>query len=544
VKGDIFFIRKLWEKYTKFIMNTSFFKKNPVPMLKEDFSELFYSIEKLEKEGVDLKSFFAEEKNRIKYLKKVKIIDINEAGIKFLESEIEEEYQGHFFNERIIKHLKSVGEDKLNFIIEKKQYFTTESIIQTKTGEDRNVIISLILDENSKENYSNVLFSIVNITAQKLVESEINLLKVDWKCIFDAVPEMIVVLDKDYNILDVNDSVLTILNKSRKFCINKKCYNIFHNLDSSPDYCLLKKVIETKRICNVEYYTDNIIREDGSSSPDIYSLSAHPLYDKDGEITRIVHISHNVTENRLSERKLRKTLQDLKEKNEDLLSFAYVASHDLQAPLRKIIAFNSLIKENCYGKISDETNNYFDRMTSSAERMRKLINDLLEYSKISTKSNTFDEVDLNKVVKEVVENIMDDKIKEVDVQINYELLPIIKCDRSQILQLFQNILSNSIKFRSKERKLVVGIFFAFSEDNKVCTLSISDNGIGFDMKYKDTIFNTFTKLHGIDEFPGSGIGLAICKRIVKRHKWEIFVESVIDDYTVFKIVIPMEKKGI
>ena len=255
------------------------------------------------------------------------------------------------------------------------------------------------------------------------------------------------------------------------------------------------------------------------------------IHDKNGIPQEIQAIGYDVTD--LKEKEI-----ELKRSNKDLENFAYVASHDLQEPLRKIISFENLLMENIEktkGYIDEEGKYFLDKIRNSASRMKSMINDLLDYSRITRSEDPFVECDINELIYEILENELENRVKESNAEINIEKsIPNAFCNPSQIKQMFLNILSNCMKFRDNKRNLIIGIYYEKIEYNNV-VLIIEDNGIGFEDKYNEDIFKSFQKLHSRNEYPGSGIGLAICKRIAERHGWEITANGKIGEGT--KIII-------
>jgi light-regulated signal transduction histidine kinase (bacteriophytochrome) len=222
-----------------------------------------------------------------------------------------------------------------------------------------------------------------------------------------------------------------------------------------------------------------------------------------------------------TESELKDALANLKRSNEDLQQFAYIASHDIKEPLRAIISFSELLEYE-YSDILDENGKeYLEFITDGASRMKTLINDLLTYSRIKTNAKHPKLVDLNDILEDVKKNLSE-AIKETNATIVYEDMPSIKVDRTQTLQLFQNLIINAIKFRGEEPpKIKVGV--RKTENN--WKFYVQDNGIGIEKEYFERIFGIFQRLHTREEYDGSGIGLAICKRIVERLGGKIWVES-------------------
>jgi len=231
----------------------------------------------------------------------------------------------------------------------------------------------------------------------------------------------------------------------------------------------------------------------------------------------------------------------LKASNRDLEEFASVAAHDLQEPLRKVEAFGDRLAMELGSDLSDRARDSLQRMSSATIRMRALIQNLLTYSKVATKSTPFANVDLSTVFALVVEDVHDASAVEVGD------LPSIGADEDQMYQLFLNLVSNALKFRSDSQVPVVQVTGQILNGEAVdlpgewCEIAVSDNGIGFDDHYADRIFGVFQRLNGRNEYEGTGIGLAICRRIVERHGGIITADSVVGEGSTLTIRLPVEQ---
>jgi PAS domain S-box-containing protein len=245
-------------------------------------------------------------------------------------------------------------------------------------------------------------------------------------------------------------------------------------------------------------------------------------------------------ERRVKERtkELEKTNVILERSNRELEDFAYVASHDLQEPLRKIQAFSNLLEEEYASKLGDGAD-YLGRMRNAAARMSTLIDDLLAFSRVTTKGRVFSKTNLEEIAYEVL-NDLETRITKSDGKVTVEKLPTIDADPMQMRQLFQNIISNALKFHRPEVPPIVNIS-ATTKDTKVL-IKISDNGVGFDEKYLDRIFSVFQRLHGKESYEGTGIGLAVCRKITERHNGTITAKSTIGRGSTFIITLPKEQK--
>ncbi len=257
-------------------------------------------------------------------------------------------------------------------------------------------------------------------------------------------------------------------------------------------------------------------------------------------------------ESRIAERtqELSVYSEELARSNRELEDFAFVASHDLQEPLRKIRAFGNRL-ESGYNDVFDERGkDYLARMLNAAERMSMLISDLLAFSRVSTRGKEFDDVDLANVIKSVMSDL-EIAIDEKSAQIDVSDMPVVRGDKSQLEQLFLNLLSNALKFQSDGVTPIVSITAtdATSEDVKDILISdehdwikitVTDNGIGFEQSFAEKIFAPFQRLHGRSEYKGTGIGLAVCRRIVERHNGQISATSKLGEGATFSIIIPKD----
>ncbi|MBI9035986.1 MAG: PAS domain S-box protein [Bacteroidales bacterium] len=231
--------------------------------------------------------------------------------------------------------------------------------------------------------------------------------------------------------------------------------------------------------------------------------------------------------------------QELDRSNKELVQFAYIASHDLQEPLRKVQAFGSRLSDK-YSEVLDEKGlDYLARMQSAASRMQNMVNDLLTYSRVTTQAKPFEMVDLN----EILNNSMDDlylQISKSNAMISKTNLPVIEGDSIQISQVFNNLISNSIKYVKKDVSPVIDISVK-NNHNHSTTLIFNDNGIGFNMEFTDLIFQAFQRLHGRQEYDGTGIGLSVVKKIIERHRGKIWAESSPGTGSTFFVQLPIRQ---
>lgn len=250
-------------------------------------------------------------------------------------------------------------------------------------------------------------------------------------------------------------------------------------------------------------------------------------------------VGRDITERLQQDATLRQTLADLNARNRELQDFALIASHDLQEPLRKIRAFSDRLQQRHAAQLADEARDYLDRTSQAAGRMQVLIDDLLAYSRVSARGKPFSRVDLQAVMAGVVEDL-ETALEASGGRVEVEHLPTIDADRTQMRQLFQNLLSNALKFRSPGRPPLIRVEARArdGEDGLEWTLLFEDNGIGFEPRYAAKVFAPFQRLHARQQFDGTGIGLAIVRRIVERHRGSIEAEGRPGEGAIFTIRLP------
>jgi len=277
-----------------------------------------------------------------------------------------------------------------------------------------------------------------------------------------------------------------------------------------------------------------MVRPDGSHYD--VSISAAPLKKSDGTIMGAVSILSDISERKQAEEALKNYAKQLELLNQDLQEFAFVASHDLHEPLRKIQSFGDTLNRRYKDRLGEEGQDFLNRMTGAARRMQELLQGLLNYSRVTTRTNPFKEIDLNKVVEDTISDL-ELALGRAGGCIEVGALPRIEADEPQMRQLFQNLIGNAMKYQYKGNKPLVKIYSEIEGDT--CRIFVEDNGIGFEEKYVDVIFKPFQRLHGLSsEYEGTGMGLAICRKIVERHGGSITAASQPEKGSRFIITLP------
>jgi len=277
--------------------------------------------------------------------------------------------------------------------------------------------------------------------------------------------------------------------------------------------------------CIKQGATDYVLKDGLARLPEVIRRALREKYERS--------LRHQAEED------LAKKVDELARSNADLEQFAYVASHDLQEPLRMVAAYTQLLSERYRGKLDDNADKFIGYASEGALRMQVLIQDLLAFSRVGRANAANSTVDCNAVVEEV-RQILTASIQESNAVVNHSDLPAVWTDRTQMMQVFQNLVGNALKFRGRKPP---EIFVHAEKDGHQWTFSVRDNGIGIAPEFAENIFVVFQRLHARTEYPGNGIGLAICKKIVERNGGRIWVESQSGTGSTFKFTIPLRAPG-
>jgi PAS domain S-box-containing protein len=251
------------------------------------------------------------------------------------------------------------------------------------------------------------------------------------------------------------------------------------------------------------------------------------VYDDSGRSDRLLGITLDITERKLAQEALQRS-------NKELEQFAYVASHDLQEPLRAVVGFLQIIQSRYGDQIDEKGRHFIERSVQAGNRMQRLIRELLTLSRVTSKGETFAPTDLNHIVKDVLENLQT-TIREKNIKITCADLPILTVDAGQIQRLFQNLIMNAVKYNQSPKPI---IDIDCREQDDVYQFFVKDNGIGISPEFHQRIFMLFQRLHTESEYPGTGLGLALCKKIIERHCGKIWVESQGKEGSTFNFTLP------
>ena len=356
-----------------------------------------------------------------------------------------------------------------------------------------------------------------------------------YKMIEEVEDYSILLLNKDGVIETSNQGTKKIKRYKREEIIGKTFRILYTQEDRDrglPDQ-LLQEATKTGLVSHEGWR----VRKDGSNFWGSVVITA--LHDENENVIGFSKVTRDLTEKKRAEDRMLEYAEKLEQKNEELEQFAYVASHDIQEPLRKIIAFGDLLQLNYSSVLSEKGKDYVLRMQNASKRMMKLIDNLLTFSRINKHAEPFKLTDLNKIIDHVV-NDLDFTIKDKNARITVDRLPKIMGRPLQLQQLFQNLISNSLKFNESKIPDIYITSDTIKDDAEGCfRIHVKDNGIGFNIEYKERIFETFQRLHGNAEYSGNGLGLAICKKIVEAHRGSITAESKEGKGADFVVTFPL-----
>jgi len=382
---------------------------------------------------------------------------------------------------------------------------------------------SPVMDESGQP--AGVLAIVEETTRRVRAEQELRESEARFRIISNAAPNFVWTLGPDGEQTYINEYGLKFLGVSLEEILKNSWAPYLHPNDVEPARQALSKAIETRTIYRLEH---RIRRADGEYRWVL--SSANPSFLPNGELYAYVGSSIDITDRKHAEEELLSYARQLERSNQELEQFATIASHDLSEPLRKIQAFTGILEDH----VLDEGKDYLKRMNSAASRMRLLMDDLLTLSRVNRKGQPFKAINLNEALKTVLDD-MQITLLQTNASVRIEPLEAVQGDESQVRQLLQNIIGNAIKYHRDGVEPVVTI--SGKPVGDFYEVTIADNAIGIKEDYFERIFEPFQRLHGIDKYPGTGMGLAICRKIVERHGGTIQVQSVPGEGSQFSFTL-------
>lgn len=380
-----------------------------------------------------------------------------------------------------------------------------------------------------------------NISSRKKASEDLAESKSRMAAIIETAVDGIITIGRKGIVESINPAAAKLFGYASEEVIGNNIKMLMPEPDKSQHDQYLKnhRTTKVKKIIGIGREVTGR-RKDGTKFP--FHLGVSEV--KFGNKSIYTGILHDLSDRKIAEEKMRRYAQALERSNRELQDFAYVSSHDLQEPLRKIRAFGDRLKIKEGDNLGEKGKDYLDRMLNAATRMQRLITDLLQFSRVGTRSKPFELIDLNAILAGVLSDL-EIAIEKSHAKIKVDDLPTIEADETQMRQLFQNLISNAMKFRKENEPPHIEIkselhqktaHLISTPGDTFVKIFVKDNGIGFDAKYKKKVFQIFQRLEG-RKFEGSGIGLAICKRIANRHGGDIQAVSEIGKGTTFEITL-------
>jgi PAS domain S-box-containing protein len=400
-----------------------------------------------------------------------------------------------------------------------------ERVLMVPGGKQTPIIKSVIPVSIKGHNY--LLESMFDITDLKKAETTLRENENYLRAIFDFVQTGLIMIDPEtHQIVDVNPAAVNMIGTDRNKIIGSICHKFICPADQGK--CPITDLHQT-----VDHSERVLLTTGGKRLPIIKSVTSIKSHGR----TYLLESFFDITELKKAEEELQKKSAELTRSNLELRHFAYIASHDLQEPLRAISGFTELLAKRYHGKLDERADKYIGFIMEGTSRMQQMIQDLLTYSRVESQGHEFERTDSNASLDQALANLQV-LIEENNAIITNDPLPGITADRDQITSLFQNLIANAVKFHKPG--VIPKIHVSARQNENNWEFFVADNGIGIDPKYEDRLFRIFSRLHTKSEYPGTGIGLAMCKRIVDRHGGAIWLKSAPDAGTTFYFTIPVK----
>jgi len=342
-----------------------------------------------------------------------------------------------------------------------------------------------------------------------------------------SIGEGVITTDVKGRIVLVNKAAETLTGWAQREAIGTPLdvvFRIIHDMTGEPRQNPAAKVLESRTLVELADHTLLVSRDGVERS---LAMTAAPILSDKESLIGVVLVFRDITQRRLA--------ADLARSNAELEQFAYVASHDLQEPLRMVSSYVQLLARRYKGQLDADADDFIGFAVDGAKRMQDLVNDLLAYSRVGTRANPFERTDCEAVLALALGNL-EFAIEESGAQVTHDALPVVVADGPQLAQVLQNLVANSIKFRSEQPPRIHVSATSIGDEWVFC---VRDNGIGIDQQYHERVFVLFQRLHTRREYPGTGIGLAICRRIAERHGGRIWVESELGEGSAFHFAVPI-----
>jgi PAS domain S-box-containing protein len=356
--------------------------------------------------------------------------------------------------------------------------------------------------------------SLIYAIERKRSEMAVLQAKEEWELTFNSVPDLIVVLDCQHRIIRANKAMADRLGVNQEKCAGLPCFEAVHGLSYPPEFCPHSLTCQDGK----EHITD--VHEPRLGGD--FSVSTTPIINKQGVITGSIHVARDITDRKRAEEDLKRNAAALEAANKELEAFSYSVSHDLRAPLRSMDGFSEALLTDYNDKLEETGIDYLNRIRQASQTMSQLIDDILKLSRVTRSDMRLDKVNLSELASSIAAEL---KAVQPDREAEFIIVPdlIVNADKQLLQVLLRNLLENAWKYTGKCSKTRIEL--GVNRQDGQTVYFVKDNGIGFDMKYADKLFQPFQRLQTSKEYPGTGIGLATVQRVVRRHGGSIRAES-------------------
>lgn len=408
-----------------------------------------------------------------------------------------------------------------------------EHTIMMADGEKRFIIVRYGIIKDAEGRTIKTYGANQDITELKMAEKELRESELKYRTLFNSSPDSTILVGTDGNLMDVNLAAQEVAGLSKENLAGKHFTELNLLLDEEMPLHI-KKVSQILEGKSLKPYESRFIDRSGKVR---YVETYLKALKKDDEIFAFNVIAHDITERKKAEEKLKEIIDELERSNYELQQFAYITSHDLQEPLRTIASFTQLLERRYRGQLDSDADEFIEFIVDAAVRMKEMIQGLLEYSRVGTQKVEFKEVNMNVELGQALSNLHA-LITKNRAEITHDPLPDVMADSDQMVRVFQNLISNAIKFRKPGEPTKIHISCQIDKGNNEYMFSVADNGIGIEKEYKDKIFEVFKRLHAMGKYEGTGIGLSVVKRIIEQYDGRIWVESELGRGSTFYFTLP------
>ena len=444
------------------------------------------------------------------------------------------EFPANYASWRLLVHPEDLArvEEELRLSIETGKGFAFDLQMKLKFGGWRWVSTrGRVVERDAAGKALRLVGTLSDITERKRAEEALRKLEERFRSMFAQAPLGIAFIDSLTGHIDeVNPRFAEIAGRSMEEMAIIDWMRITHPDDVQEDLDNMA-LLNAGKISGF-HMEKRYLHHDGT--PVWINMSIAPILVEDKAHPRHLCMIEDITERKHVEEKLAAVAAELERSNNDLEQFASIAAHDLQEPLRMVASYTQLLAERYEGQLDEKARKYIAYAVDGAVRMQRLVNDLLTYARVGTRGNPIEPTDAGRVLGQAIGDLAT-AIEESRAVVTHEELPLVRADASQLRQLFQNLLANALKFRSEE---VPRVHVSARDEGRDWVFAVRDNGIGIDRQYAERVFVVFQRLHTRRDYPGTGIGLALCKRIVERHGGRIWFESEPGKGSTFLFTVP------